>query len=479
MLKTVEVGVEPVPTGPLASNNPKRARMETPTRWATMAGMLPALSIVHHVLNESRPSSGTVSRSSSVKTLRCLGGKQALLVSILITCIVPVASVTCTTCMDTIPGCRGGTDCPLIANVVENVMVFETGRLGTCPTTAHVLPSDLRAVFPRHVAEALVGIATAPPEGQMVDLTTEAYDTVQSVVQAAISGHCTMDTALSELASRAAAADPADFPRIKLGIDMLKSKADSVLAGTRGVLTYIWARVGAFVETKAGKSGAGAVQIQMASASKTPAADLTATVRRAKTEPELYNHIHYFIWVVTAIGLCNPLVLFQFFKDTVFDGIQVLKLPWTVCQELVLVCFKDIESDTTRELSLANIFSRGKMDTLIMHAKTNEAVFFRARGGEPRAGRPSRERFSKEESGSDNVTWNGKSTATCERCCAAFNSLERGDHTRSMLLDDGTCKFAHLCNQWVSGKGPRGQCKGKHPRSQCTNPNKVDTPATE
>ena len=42
------------------------------------------------------------------------------------------------------------------------------------------------------------------------------------------------------------------------------------------------------------------------------------------------------------------------------------------------------------------------------------------------------------------------------------------DHTRNSLDADGACKFNHVCMQWVSDKGPRGICGGKHPKGQCT-----------
>ena len=39
---------------------------------------------------------------------------------------------------------------------------------------------------------------------------------------------------------------------------------------------------------------------------------------------------------------------------------------------------------------------------------------------------------------------------------------------------DGTCRYKHACDKWVSDKGPAGHCFGAHPRAVCTNPNSCD-----
>ena len=50
-----------------------------------------------------------------------------------------------------------------------------------------------------------------------------------------------------------------------------------------------------------------------------------------------------------------------------------------------------------------------------------------------------------------------------------------------MLKPDGTCRFAHVCDMWVTGKGPKGRCMGEkgtpgHSRLKCDNPDKCDAP---
>ena len=74
--------------------------------------------------------------------------------------------------------------------------------------------------------------------------------------------------------------------------------------------------------------------------------------------------------------------------------------------------------------------------------------------------------------------YNGKFTANSKEVCWFFNSGQphRADH----LHPDGTCKRNHVCDKWVSNKGPGGVCKGTegtkgHSRAQCDNPHRCDT----
>ena len=47
----------------------------------------------------------------------------------------------------------------------------------------------------------------------------------------------------------------------------------------------------------------------------------------------------------------------------------------------------------------------------------------------------------------------------------AFN--KGTEHTRGSLNPDGSCKYNHICMQWVADKGPRGICGGSHPKVEC------------
>ena len=77
--------------------------------------------------------------------------------------------------------------------------------------------------------------------------------------------------------------------------------------------------------------------------------------------------------------------------------------------------------------------------------------------------------------------WNGKDTPSATRLCNTFNNKfnPNAAHPAECLHPDGTCRFRHVCNQWVTGKGKNGMCEGDHRRAHCDNPNKCDKPAEQ
>ena len=60
---------------------------------------------------------------------------------------------------------------------------------------------------------------------------------------------------------------------------------------------------------------------------------------------------------------------------------------------------------------------------------------------------------------------------------ARMFNLGKTTHPKSALKPDGTCKFDHVCDHFVTGKGKGGKCGGPHARTECTNPGKCDKPA--
>ena len=119
-----------------------------------------------------------------------------------------------------------------------------------------------------------------------------------------------------------------------------------------------------------------------------------------------------------------------------------LQLSWQVAYSYFMCYLNEIDSDTTGQLNFANVYERGKSDTLLSKAKVDAAAFFRTRGGTPRLGGA--------------VEWTGNFNAGSKKCCIAYNTGT--DHTAAQLDDAGNCRFKHACMQWVSDKGPAGQC---------------------
>ena len=62
--------------------------------------------------------------------------------------------------------------------------------------------------------------------------------------------------------------------------------------------------------------------------------------------------------------------------------------------------------------------------------------------------------------------WNGKFNTASKQPCMAYN--KGTEHSANSLDADGTCRFNHVCMQWVADKGPRGICGGNHVKGECT-----------
>ena len=76
------------------------------------------------------------------------------------------------------------------------------------------------------------------------------------------------------------------------------------------------------------------------------------------------------------------------------------------------------------------------------------------------------------ESSATTAKWNGKSSASSFSTCDAYNTGR--EHQARHLLPDGTCRYKHACDKWVSDKGPAGKCLQAHSRVACSNPNRCD-----
>ena len=116
-------------------------------------------------------------------------------------------------------------------------------------------------------------------------------------------------------------------------------------------------------------------------------------------------------------------------------------------------------------LNIGNVYAAGSQDTRLSEAKLRAETLFKSKPKPP-------------EDTEVTLKFNGKDSLNADKCCYTFNlGKSSAKHPAKHLHPDGTCRFRHACNQWVSGKGKGGICEGNHPRSECTNPGKVDKPA--
>ena len=147
--------------------------------------------------------------------------------------------------------------------------------------------------------------------------------------------------------------------------------------------------------------------------------------------------------------------------DVVFSTVR-MRESFGIAHELLICYLHEIDFDPARVLNMANVFRRGGQDTLLAEARRN-AVFFRTCGANPQldGAKNLGDRITKNPK--PDLKPNGKHDDSSKKPCADFNA---GRPSCKKLKPDGTCVFAHRCNQFVSDKGLGGYCLGAHAR--CT-----------
>jgi hypothetical protein len=153
--------------------------------------------------------------------------------------------------------------------------------------------------------------------------------------------------------------------------------------------------------------------------------------------------------------MASATIVMKFFDDVVYGALR-MKEPWKVAHELLMVYFREIDIDPQRVMHMGNVFRRGGQDTLLSEARRNAAAFFRAGGANLQLGGAPID-TSKD---TKTIKPNGNGDDKSKRPCADFNA----GRPCKQLKPDGSCVFAHACNQFVSDKGPNGYCFGPHAR---------------
>ena len=77
---------------------------------------------------------------------------SALLLGWLLLFIPPASSVVCPSCKDTIPGCKGGADCPLLKTPMENAASLAGTSTSKSPDLTQLLPPELLCTFTKSVS---------------------------------------------------------------------------------------------------------------------------------------------------------------------------------------------------------------------------------------------------------------------------------------------------------------------------------------
>ena len=360
----------------------------------------------------------------------------------------------CPHCKDTIsPAGHLAAACPLVTELNQNAAIFTNKKLGSSPTVVYSLTHELAMQFTRPVIDAIVGLACAPVHGISIDFTDATYTQSSAVVKAAVYGHCSFAEASAVLSERLdAATDPLDVEKIRGAMDTLKSASESAVNTATGTFMFIWAKISNVISKRMDFT------FKLEAAGKAKATSHTATLVRPETEAEFYEMSHLFVMTVIALGLASATIVMKFMDDVVFATIR-MKESFKLAHELLILYLREMDFDPARSLHMGNVFRRGGQDTLLSEARRNAAASFRTCGGTPQL-----EGATKQDTKNPkpDVKPNGKFDGTSKKPCPDFNA----GRPCKKLKPDGTCVFAHRCNQFVSDKGPGGYCFGAHAR--CT-----------
>ena len=366
------------------------------------------------------------------------------------------ATIVCPHCKDTIMPAHAATACPLVTELTKNAEIFTKRTLGASPTVAYSMTHELAMQFTRPVVDAIVGLACAPVQGVQIDFNDATYSSANAVVKAAVYGHCSFSEAAAILAERLdGAADELAVGKIRGAMESLKSAGDTAVNSATGTLLFIWSKV----SNVPGKRSDFTYKLE--AAGKPKAAVHSVTLVRPETEAEFYEMSHLFIMTIVALGLATATIVIKFMDDVVFATIR-MKEHFRVAHELLLCYMREIDFDPTRSLHMGNVFRRGGQDTLLSEARRNAAAFFRTCGGTPQldGAKILGDRITKNPK--PDLKPNGKADDSSKKPCADFNA----GRPCKKLKPDGSCVFAHRCNQFVADKGPGGYCFGVHAR--CT-----------
>ena len=386
----------------------------------------------------------------------------------------------CPHCFGIFNGCTFDTNsrCPSVETVSANAKVIAAGGVGVLSLVALIRPPYLRT-FTLATIELLLAIVRRPAPG--TEFEVKADTKTSAIITAVKSGVLTLESALIQITdvmdTSITDVQTAKFTAAISALKALKevnSLSLTATAGQGGALSFLWAKASE-VQRDLSKTSVKVVLNDSDDSGHSRSAS-AKLVRPAEFEAFM-EMITLFTMFASAMGFASSLLINDFFLEVVFGGMR-RGFSWQLCCEIVTELLRRVD-DSLGKITLGTVYNESYLNSVVDLADSYcmqhygfSRDTFRTRGGTPR------ERTPKTPANGKGAKFNGKFTAS-GRPCGAFNV--NGDHHVHMLTADGTCKFNHVCDHWVSGKGKNGRCLGEkgtpgHRRDACDNPDKCDSP---
>lgn len=384
----------------------------------------------------------------------------------------PALGVTCRSCFDGIQGCTGGADCLFATRTAANLAALTVG--GVAINVASLLPASYVRHLPSQVLRTLAAIARVGNTDDPPDLGPMTLTELQECLS---SGRIETAAYKAELSSRLADQATAAAQVTRISAMLLGLQSGTTSANTRhieginsyGVLGYLVAAASLIVNSGKRTYSAGTASSEGSSSS---GGSGTLNIRIPTSGSQFSELLMVWQTLAHAVGAANILATVPFLQQVVWDGISTLGLYWQQAYCLFIIYLEAIE-DSRGTLHLANVFAAGAQDTRLKAANQRYTELFSCQLCDDQDGK------GKEiEKGKGVKKWNNKDSPNANKVCTTYN-FKDAEHPQQHLHKDGTCKFRHVCNHWVTGKGPGGMCEGDHPKWACTNPNKTNTKPTQ
>jgi hypothetical protein len=393
--------------------------------------------------------------------------------------MLPLADATCQVCFGGAEGCtdKGAATCPWTTGVAANVAAV-VAAVGTAIKLDSLLPARYLRLFTRSVLQTLAIIAAKPKGGATFNFSGKTYVEIH---QAVVGGLISKDEGVNELISRLnteeakVGTDKNDIlcKQLERGIGLCQKAVVKVASTevTEGAFLFILSKLSTVI---CGNAGTFDLCVECGDDGEQPATSSTkrfaASLKRPATIEQMYSLVHQFQLVCVTAGFVTVMTISPFLDEVIFEPLRLGVLEWPVAFELMIVYLRMIENEPVR-WNIANVVSAsGGMDAKRAEAHSMakglySATFFRRPRGEPRDDKV------KPDSKSGTEVFKGTVSGHNEngnKGCAAWNN-GTSHLVKHVDASTGKCKFRHACNQFVTDKGPGGQCLKDHKRGEgCT-----------
>ena len=395
-------------------------------------------------------------------------------VLLLLLFFLPIVTPVCTTCYGLGEGCPGdGSSCPWLEGIAANVTAIAAGA-GATLSVAKLLPPKFVRLFPRSVLEGISSLIVRSRQGgSSFDVKDK---TGAEIFKATTSGALSKKDAILAIHALIVAtpdteAGAAATKKLEASLKALEVVETKIVdsSPSEGTLLYVLFKVSsAFASSADGSTSFDLCPPCDSDDLKLGSKSFSASLSRPSSPWHCVSILNGFALCCNALGLATYLTCGPFFEDVFFEPVRSGVVTWPVAFECIVLYLRMVEA-SPGIYTLGNVVHKaGGLDAIRAQATTlasshfsasvlsGSSAFFRPLGGNPKPG-------------GGPTLFNGSvrgDTPSSSKGCVSWNLGT--PHLAKHVDDSGICKFRHACDQFVTDKGPGGQCLGPHKRKACT-----------